>query len=101
VFADSPTTIVGVGFVRGKESDRIGDLISELERCGIEAVEHPDGLTIFPGLPQPARIRTYDDHRMAMAFALIGLCVPGIEIEDPGCVAKTFPGYFDALEQLR
>jgi 3-phosphoshikimate 1-carboxyvinyltransferase len=101
VFADSPTSISGVGFIRGKESDRIGDLITELRRCGIDAVEHDDGLTITPGRPKAARIRTYDDHRMAMAFALIGLRVPGIEIEDPACVAKTFPGYFDALDQLR
>ncbi|MEY2447744.1 MAG: 3-phosphoshikimate 1-carboxyvinyltransferase [Acidimicrobiaceae bacterium] len=101
VFADSPTTITGVGFIRGKESDRIGDLVAELRRCGIDAVEHDDGITINPGQPRPARIRTYDDHRMAMAFALIGLRSPGIEIENPGCVAKTFPGYFDALDQLR
>ncbi|MDQ1431984.1 MAG: 3-phosphoshikimate 1-carboxyvinyltransferase, partial [Actinomycetota bacterium] len=101
VFADSPTTITGVGFIRGKESDRIGDLITELRRCGVDAVEHDDGLTITPGAVRPARIRTYDDHRVAMAFALIGLRVPGIEIEDPACVAKTFPGYFDALDQLR
>ena len=101
VFADTPTTITGVGFIRGKESDRIGDLITELRRCGIDAVEHDDGLMINPGPPKPARIRTYDDHRMAMAFALIGLRVPGIEIEDPACVAKTFPGYFEALDQLR
>jgi 3-phosphoshikimate 1-carboxyvinyltransferase len=101
VFADSPTTITGVGFIRGKESDRIGDLVRELRRCGIDAVEHDDGLTVNPGEPTPARIGTYDDHRMAMAFALIGLRVPGIEIEDPNCVAKTFPGYFTALDQLR
>jgi 3-phosphoshikimate 1-carboxyvinyltransferase len=101
VFADSPTTITGVGFIRGKESDRIGDLVTELRRCGIDAVEHSDGLTINPGQPKAARIRTYDDHRMAMALALIGLRVPGIEIEDPACVAKTFPDYFSALDQLR
>jgi 3-phosphoshikimate 1-carboxyvinyltransferase len=101
VFADSPTSISGVGFIRGKESDRIGDLIRELRRCGVNAVEHDDGLTITPGRPKAARIRTYTDHRMAMAFALIGLHVPGIKIEDPACVAKTFPGYFDALDQLR
>jgi 3-phosphoshikimate 1-carboxyvinyltransferase len=100
-FADAPTRITGVGFIRGKESDRIGDLITELRRCGVEAVEHEDGLTITPSQPGPACIRTYDDHRMAMAFALIGLRVPGIEIEEPRVVAKTFPGYFEALEQLR
>lgn len=101
VFADGPTTITGVGFIRGKESDRIGDLITELRRCGIDATEHTDGLTISPGAVHPARIRTYHDHRMAMAFALIGLRSPGIEIEDPDCVTKTFPGYFEALDQLR
>jgi 3-phosphoshikimate 1-carboxyvinyltransferase len=100
-FADTSTTITGVGFIRGKESDRIGDLITELRRCGVEASEHEDGLTIAPSEPRPARIRTYDDHRMAMAFALIGLRIAGIEIEDPSVVAKTFPGYFEALEQLR
>ena len=101
VFADSPTTIRGVGFIRGKESDRIGAVVTELRRCGIEADEHDDGLTIHPGRPHAARVRTYDDHRLAMAFALIGLKVPGIEIEDPQCVAKTFPAYFEALERLR
>ena len=58
-------------------------------------------MTIRPGQPHAARFRTYDDHRLAMAFALIGLMVPGIEIDDPQCVAKTFPTYFEALEQLR
>jgi 3-phosphoshikimate 1-carboxyvinyltransferase len=101
VFADSPTTIRGVGFIRGKETDRIAAVVTELQRCGIDALELDDGLTINPGLPRAARIRTYDDHRMAMAFALIGLRAPGIEILDPGCVAKTFPGYFEALDQLR
>jgi 3-phosphoshikimate 1-carboxyvinyltransferase len=101
VFADSPTTIRGVGFIRGKESNRIAAVVAELQRCGIDAVELDDGLTINPGEPHAARIRTYDDHRMAMAFALIGLRVPGIEIRDAECVAKTFPGYFEALDQLR
>src|SRR4029079_2394772 len=73
VFADSPTTIRGVGFIRGKETDRIAAVVSELQRCGIDAAERDDGLTINPGPPHAARIRTYDDHRMAMAFALIGL----------------------------
>jgi 3-phosphoshikimate 1-carboxyvinyltransferase len=101
VFADSPTTIRGVGFIRSKESDRIAAVVTELRRCGIDATETDDGLVINPGTPRPARIETYDDHRIAMAFALIGLRVPGIEIVDPDCVAKTFPGYFEALERLR
>jgi 3-phosphoshikimate 1-carboxyvinyltransferase len=101
VFADAPTTIRGVGFIRGKESDRINAVVTELRRCGIEADEQEDGLRIVPGQPRPARIETYDDHRIAMAFALIGLRVPGISIADPGCVAKTFPTYFEALDKLR
>jgi 3-phosphoshikimate 1-carboxyvinyltransferase len=100
-FASSPTTMRGVGFIRRKESDRIAAVVTELQRCHVDAVELDDGLTINPGTPTSARIRTYDDHRIAMAFALIGLRVPGIEIRDPECVAKTFPSYFEALDQLR
>ncbi len=101
VFASTPTRVTGIGFVRGKETDRIGSVVAELRRCGIEAAEADDGFVVQPGEPRPARIRTYDDHRMAMSFALLGLRAPGIEILDPHCVEKTFPGYFDALEQLR
>lgn len=100
-FADSPTTIHGVGFIRAKESDRIAAVVAELQRCGVGAIEQGDGLTITPAPPHGARVETYDDHRMAMAFALLGLRVPGIEIADPGCVSKTFPDYFEALDRLR
>lgn len=100
-FASSPTTITGIGFIRGKETDRIGAVVTELRRCGIEAEELPDGLRVHPGSPMPATVSTYDDHRMAMSFALLGLLAPGISIADPGCVAKTFPGYWRALEDLR
>jgi 3-phosphoshikimate 1-carboxyvinyltransferase len=101
VFADGPTRITGIGFIRAKETDRIGAMVTELRRCGIDAEEEPDGLVIHPGRPRPATIATYDDHRMAMSFALLGLRVDGIAIADPGCVAKTFPTYFEVLEQLR
>jgi 3-phosphoshikimate 1-carboxyvinyltransferase len=101
VFAEGPTTVTGIGFIRGKETDRIADTVRELRRCGIEAAEDEDGFTIHPGRPVPARVETYDDHRMAMSFALLGLRVPGIEIADPGCVAKTYPGFFSDLDQLR
>jgi 3-phosphoshikimate 1-carboxyvinyltransferase len=101
VFADGPTRVRGVGFIRGHETDRIAAVVRELRRCGIDAREEPDGFVVHPGAPQPARVATYDDHRMAMSFALLGLRVAGIEIEDPGCVAKTFPGYWDALDRLR
>ena len=100
VFADGPTTITGIGFIRGKETDRIAAMATELRRAGIEVDELPDGLRIHPGPPRPTRFATYEDHRMAMSLALIGLVVPGVEIADPGCVAKTFPTYFELLSGL-
>ncbi len=101
VFADTPTRITGIGFIRAKETDRIAAVVTELRRLGIDAIAEEDGLLIHPGTPQPGTVATYHDHRMAMSFALLGLRVPGISIADPGCVAKTFPGYFAVLEQLR
>ena len=100
-FADSPTTISGIGFIRAKETDRIAAMVTELQRLGIDAEELPDGLVVRPGEPQPALVHTYDDHRMAMSFALVGLRAPGVRIADPGCVAKTYPGYWDDLASLR
>ncbi len=100
VFADSPTTIRNVGHMRHKETDRIAAVVTELKRAGIRAEESEDGLTIYPGTPQPAEIHTYDDHRMAMSFSLLGLRVPGIRILDPGCTAKTYPNYFEDLAAL-
>ena len=100
--AEGPTTVSGIGFVRGKESDRIAGPVTELGRCGVFAVATSDGFEVRPaGSPHGALVRTYDDHRMAMAFGVLGLVVPGIEIEDPGVVAKTFPDFFAALDQLR
>ncbi|MGZ4729796.1 MAG: 3-phosphoshikimate 1-carboxyvinyltransferase [Acidimicrobiales bacterium] len=101
VFADGPTEVTGIGFIRRKETDRIAGVVTELQRCGIDAAETPDGFHIEPGAPEPAVIRTYDDHRMAMSFALLGLRAEGIRIADPACVAKTFPGYWQALDRLR
>jgi 3-phosphoshikimate 1-carboxyvinyltransferase len=100
-FASGPTRISGIGFVRAKETDRIGSVVAELRRAGIDAFEEPDGYVVHPGTPRPATIQTYDDHRMAMSFTLLGLRVPGIAIADPGCVAKTFPDYFSVIETLR
>jgi 3-phosphoshikimate 1-carboxyvinyltransferase len=96
-FADGPTTITGIAHNRLKETDRIADLATELRRIGQEVEEFPDGLTIRPRPVTPAQIVTYDDHRMAMSFAVTGLRASGIEILDPGCTAKTFPDYFDRL----
>lgn len=100
-FADGPTTMRGIGFIRHKEIDRIAGVVNELTRRGIDATETDDGMVVRPGVPTPGRVETHDDHRMAMSFALLGLVHPGIEIADPGCVAKTFPDYFDRLDALR
>lgn len=100
-FATSPTRVRGIGFIRGKETDRIGAVVRELARLGVQTEEHADGFVVQPGAPQPGQVHTYDDHRMAMSFALIGLRCPGIAILDPGCVSKTFPGFFDVLDTLR
>ena len=96
-FARTPTRIRGIGFIRGKETDRIGAVVRELRRAGVDAQEEPDGLVIHPGQPEPCRIETYDDHRMAMAFAVLGLRTPGLKIADPDCVQKTYPDYFEDL----
>lgn len=101
VFADAPTRVTGIGFIRAKETDRVGAVVRELQRLGIRAIEEPDGFIIHPGQIQAARVETYDDHRMAMSFALIGLKQQGVTILDPKCTAKTFPSYWDVLEQLR
>jgi len=100
-FADGPSTIRGVAHIRGHETDRIEAVASELGRCGIRADVTDDGWTVRPGPVGPAVVETYDDHRMAMSFALAGLRVPGIGIADPACVGKTFPGFWAALEGLR
>jgi 3-phosphoshikimate 1-carboxyvinyltransferase len=100
-FATSPTRVTGIGFIRRKETDRIGAVVRELTRLGVRAEEETDGFVVYPGTAQPGDVDTYDDHRMAMSFALLGLVRPGIRIRDPRCVAKTFPTYFTVLETLR
>jgi 3-phosphoshikimate 1-carboxyvinyltransferase len=101
-FADSPTRIRGIASARVKETDRIAATCTELQRLGVQVEEHEDGMTIYPAKEiRPAMVHTYNDHRMAMAFSLIGLRVPGIVIEDPGCVSKTFPNFFQVLDTLR
>ena len=101
-FAASPTRIRGIASARVKETDRVHATCTELVRLGISVEEHEDGMTIYPCEDiQPAAIETYNDHRMAMAFSLIGLRVDGITIENPSCVSKTFPNFFDVLDTLR
>jgi 3-phosphoshikimate 1-carboxyvinyltransferase len=99
--ASTTTVITGVGFTRGHESDRVGGLVTELRRCGVDARELDDGLVIEPSVPHGALVHTYGDHRMAMAFAILGLVVPGIVLDDAECVAKTFPRFFEVLDHLR
>src|SRR5690606_25844295 len=99
-FAREPVEVTGIGFIRRKETDRVAAVATELARCGIEVATGDDGWTIRPGAPRPTLVETYDDHRMAMSFALLGLAVPGIRIADPACVAKTFPGYWDLLGRV-
>ena len=86
---------------RHKETDRIEDLARELRKFGAEVDETADGLQISPPeRPQPAVVDTYDDHRMAMSLALVGLLTPDVIINDPGCTGKTYPDFFSDLSRL-
>ncbi|MBI4552303.1 MAG: 3-phosphoshikimate 1-carboxyvinyltransferase [Candidatus Latescibacteria bacterium] len=99
-FADGPVTIRGIAHTRLQETDRIAAAVTELRRLGGGVDEFPDRMIIYPALPHAGDVETYDDHRMAMSFALIGLRVPGIRILNPACVRKTFPDYFERLARL-
>lgn len=94
------TVVKNVAHLRIKESNRLEALVRELTRTGIEANETEDGLIIEGGSPHGAEIETYNDHRIAMSFAVLGLHVPGIKIKDPDCVNKSFPGFWNELEKL-
>jgi 3-phosphoshikimate 1-carboxyvinyltransferase len=101
LFAQGHSRIRNVGHIRHKETDRIAAVANELRKLGATVEEQPDGLVIFPpDRIQPAKIATYDDHRMAMAFSLVGLKAEGVTILDPGCVAKTYPDYWEDLAKL-
>ena len=100
LFASGPTTIRGIGHIRHKETDRIGALATELRKLGASVEERSDGLKITPGPLHGARLDTYQDHRMAMSLALVGLRQKGVVIRDPGCAAKTYPRFFDDLRAL-
>ncbi len=99
-FADRPTRVTGVGFIRRKETDRVAAVVAELHRLGIAAEEESDGFVVHPGVPRPADVETYDDHRMAMSFSIAGLVAPGIRIKNPACVSKTFPRFFEVLATI-
>jgi 3-phosphoshikimate 1-carboxyvinyltransferase len=103
LFASGFTRIRNVAHIRHKETDRIAALACELRKLGATVEEQPDGLLIVPpegGKLTPAQLATYDDHRMAMSFALVGVKAGGVTILDPGCVAKTYPGFWDDLARL-
>jgi 3-phosphoshikimate 1-carboxyvinyltransferase len=100
-FASGPTTIRHVAHIRVKETDRVAAVVTELRRAGLTVDEFPDGLRIHPGPLRPARFETYRDHRMAMSLALVGLRSPSVTILDPGCVSKTWPGFWTDLAALR
>ena len=99
-FATGPTRIRNVAHMRLKETDRVAAVVTELRKLGLQVEEHHDGMTIYPGQLKAGTVATYDDHRMAMSFALLGLRVPGIRIADPECTAKTYPDYFQDLDRL-
>jgi 3-phosphoshikimate 1-carboxyvinyltransferase len=100
-FASGPTTIHHVAHIRHKETDRLTALATELRRLGAGVTEYADGLQITPRPLTGTLAQTYNDHRLAMSLALIGLRVPGVVLDNPGCVAKTYPSFFADLEKLR
>ncbi len=100
LFADSPTTVSGVGFIRAKESDRIGDLAFELRKLGAQIDEHKDGFTVTPVALHGASLATHDDHRLAMAFAIAKLRIGGVEVQNPEVVSKSWPDYFNNFDNF-
>ncbi len=99
-FARGTTVIRNVGHLKAKESDRLGSVVKELSKMGIEAVCNDDGMTVAGGKAHAAAIDTYNDHRMAMSFAVAGLRVPGIQIRDESCVSKSFPNFWEVFESM-
>jgi 3-phosphoshikimate 1-carboxyvinyltransferase len=100
---DEPTRIEGLATLRVKESDRIAALAAELDRVGARVTAEPAALVVQAPVRRaaaPVRVHTYHDHRIAMAFGILGLVRPGLAIDDPGCVAKSYPGFWDDLHAL-
>lgn len=97
-FASSKVCIMNVGHIRYQECDRINAIIKNLSKMGVAAIEQGDNIFILPGKPEGCVVETFDDHRVAMAFSLVGTVVDGIEIENPSCTRKTFENYFEVLE---
>ena len=100
-FASSPVRVTDIGFIKHKESDRVHAVVTELQKLGIDAKIEDDGFIIKPSLPTGSIIHTYDDHRIAMAFTVLGLLSEGVSIDEPNCVAKTCPEFFEYVDALR
>jgi 3-phosphoshikimate 1-carboxyvinyltransferase len=98
--AEGKTKITGISNLRVKETDRIQAVINELKKIGIKSEAGEDYLIVYGGTPNGSQISTYDDHRMAMSFAVLGLVLPGIKIENPDCVSKSFPEFWELFEKL-
>ncbi len=96
-FAITPACFTHLGRMRVQECERVAALRAELTKCGAKVVEEGDTLTVYPSTLHGAEIETYNDHRMAMCFAILGLKVPGIKLKNPACVKKTFPNFFQKL----
>jgi 3-phosphoshikimate 1-carboxyvinyltransferase len=96
-FASEPSKFIDLGRLRIQETERVVALRTELTKCGAKVIEDGDTLTVYPSKLHGAEIETYNDHRMAMCFAILGLKVPGIKIKNPACVKKTFPNFFQKL----
>ena len=99
-YADGPIEIGGIGHIRLQECDRIHAICENLAHLGIQTEEGEDFVRIFPGELHGGEVETYEDHRVAMSFALTGLRCEGVIIRNPGCCSKTFAQYFDVLEGL-
>lgn len=99
-FADAPITITGIGHIRLQECDRINAIVKNLTALGIKTEEKENEVTIYPGVPKSREVETYDDHRVAMSFALTGLRAEGVRILNPSCCKKTFAEYFEVLEKV-
>ncbi|MDE2970630.1 MAG: 3-phosphoshikimate 1-carboxyvinyltransferase, partial [Chloroflexota bacterium] len=99
-FADSPTTITNIAHVRGKESDRVHSVAAGLEAMGVRVAETESTITVYPAKPHGATIDTFGDHRIAMAFSVMGLVTPGVVIDDYRCVDKTCPEFFELFEDM-
>jgi len=96
-FSRQAVRFTNLGRLRVQECERVAALRAELTKCGAKVIEEGDTLTVFPSQLHGANVETYNDHRMAMCFAILGLKVPGIKIKNPACVKKTFPNFFQKL----